>query len=184
MGSNKDLSSDFRLIAATNQPLSQSLKKKKLREDFYHRIAHCIIEIPPLRDRLEDIPRLANMFADRLISRERLQVQGLDSAAMSKLQRYAWPGNIRELQSVVEGGVYRAQFHGRRYVELADLQLQTKGAKKSDSSRSFRRQVEQFEAQLVQDALRRSDGNQSKAADLLGLDRTSLRRILERGKRS
>jgi len=180
VGSNRDLKSDFRLISATNRPIKKSLHENKLREDFYHRIAHCVVEIPPLRERIEDISQLANFFLTQLVNREKLAVHGIASDALHKLERHNWPGNVRELQATVEGGVYRANFHERRYVELSDLTLKNAKESESTSGRSFREQVEQYELDLIRDAMAKSGGNQSKAAELLQLDRSTLRRILQR----
>lgn len=183
VGSNKDLRSSFRLISATNRPLDESVKKGKLREDFYHRIAHFIIEIPPLRERMEDIPQLANLFLNQLVTKERLTVQGFSPEVFKKLERHPWPGNIRELQAVVENGVYRANYDERSYVEAGDITLGGKSGAKSSSPVSFRSRVEQFELQLIEDALEKSDGNQSKAAEMLQLERSTLRRILKRNEK-
>ena len=184
VGSNKDVRSDFRLIAATNQPLAETLKKNKLREDFFHRISHLTIELPPLRDRQEDIPDLAEHFASQLITREDIEVQGLTPDAVEKLKSYRWPGNVRELQAVVEGGVYRANYLGKRFVENAEIVIQKSASTDAAAAGSFRDEVQNFELKLINEALEKCGNNQSKAADLLQLDRSTLRRILERGKQS
>jgi two-component system NtrC family response regulator len=187
VGLNKEIRSDFRLITAMNQPVEKVLAAEKLRLDFYHRIAHCTITIPPLRERKEDLNDLAEKFLRELTTKEKLQVQGFTSAATAKLYRHNWPGNIRELQACVEGGIFRARFNKRRYVEPEDLLIQNQ--KKSNqfqssnnfnSNLSFRERVDSYEESLIREALEKSGGNQSEAARLLQLDRTSFRRILSR----
>ncbi|MFN8390078.1 MAG: sigma-54 dependent transcriptional regulator [Bdellovibrionota bacterium] len=182
LGSNRDLRSDFRLIAATNRPVEESVRTKKLREDFYHRIAHFTLPIPALRERPEDISSLAHQFASQLINREDLNVQALSFEALQRLQNQPWHGNVRELQAAVEGAVYRAKYLSKRFVDSSDF---TFGAAESGADPihgSFRQQVEAFELRLIEDALSRCDQNQSKAAALLQLDRSTLRRVLARAK--
>ncbi|MBP9837873.1 MAG: sigma-54-dependent Fis family transcriptional regulator [Proteobacteria bacterium] len=179
LGSNKEIYSDFRLIAATNQSVSSILKKGKLRSDFYHRIAHFTIEVPPLRERVEDISDLAHKIISNITNNEDIPVQGISPEAVNKLLSYSWPGNIRELQAVVEGGVYRANYEKRRFVEATDIRV---AAKKTSQPKegSFRENVEQYELGLVKDALIRAENNQSEAARFLKIDRSTFRRILER----
>ena len=182
LGSNKELKADFRLISATNKSIEECLKKSLLREDFYHRISHLRIIIPPLRERVEDIPLLAQQFIERITNTENLPVQGISNEALGKLTRYSWPGNVRELQSTIEGGVYRAAYEGRRFLEATDIHLNTTkpNAPNLSPAISFREKVFAFEEHLVKEALTKTKGNQTLAANLLKLDRTSLRRILNR----
>ncbi|MCB0323320.1 MAG: sigma-54-dependent Fis family transcriptional regulator [Bdellovibrionales bacterium] len=180
VGSNKERTSDFRLIAATNRPQARLLDEGVLRKDFYHRIAHFTIEIPPLRERLEDIPQLAQQCIDDLAGRRRLSVRGIAADALTRLGSYSWPGNVRELHAVVEGGAYRAAYHGRRTIQNDDLELRRDSQRNSFAGRSFRELVRQYEVDLVLEALRQHDANQSRAAESLGLDRSTLRRILKR----
>ncbi len=180
LGSNRESKSDFRLITASNQPAESLIGEQGLREDFYHRIAHCKIVIPPLRERREDIEPLSRGFLERLASDENIPVRDISQEAISRLTGHPWPGNVRELQACVEGAVYSANYNGRKTLTEADLRISTEKRETSISPLSFRERVHSFEFQLVQDALRRCDNNQSKAAQLLQLDRTSLRRILNR----
>jgi two-component system, NtrC family, response regulator GlrR len=181
LGSNKDLHSNFRLIAATNRPVEQSLEQGKLRQDFFHRIAHFQIAIPPLRERTEDIPYLAEQFIREFSNREKIPVQGLTPPTLSKLCSYSWPGNVRELQAVIEGAVYRANYRDLRFIEIEDLSLSSK-LNSDNNLGSFRDAVNKYELSLVEQALKRFNGNQSEAARSLNLDRTSLRRVIARKK--
>ncbi len=181
LGSSKVIQSDFRLISATNRPLEESLAKHKLREDFYHRIAHLTIEVPPLRERIEDIPLLAQNFLRGLLARENLPVVNFRESALNKLQRYPFPGNVRELQAKVESAAYRAAFIGRRLIESEDLELDEKQSKQQRlAGLSFRERIQNYELQLIRESLAKHNNNQSRAAASLGIDRTTLRRVLER----
>ena len=179
LGTNRDLKSDFRLIAATNCPITGLVGPNRLREDFFHRIAHCIIEIPPLRDRKPDLPQLARSILDSLVDRESLPIQALTPEALQKLAAYDWPGNVRELQAVIEGGAFRAAYEQRPFIDIQDVKV-GKTETAARHAGSFRERVDQFERKLIDEALALNDDNQTKAAESLQLDRSSFRRILNR----
>ena len=181
LGSNRDCHSDFRLIAATNRSVKTSLADKKLRLDFYHRIAHLTLEIPPLRERPEDIPDLAQDCLQSLSNRENLSVHGFSKEALAVLRACPWPGNIRELLAAVESGVYRASFANRRIVSSEDFGLNAETSLSlSQVTGSFSERIEQYKLQLIRETLEECNQNQSRAARILGLDRSSMRRILLR----
>jgi DNA-binding NtrC family response regulator len=177
VGSNRELTSNFRLIAATNQHPEKLLQNGRLRLDFFHRISHAPITLPPLRERKDDIPDLVNLFLRQLTNRGNLTVNTFTPAALDELKLREWPGNVRELQAVVENGVHRASYLGERAVLPNHLQLFTRGPA---AKLSFRDRVRSFELQLIDDALRLNNNSQRRAAESLGLDRTTLRRILSR----
>ena len=167
-------------------PLEKIKSGSKVRQDFYHRVSHVTIELPPLRERLEDLGTLAESFLRGLVEREKLAVAGFSSDAFAAMQRHNWPGNIRELQAAVERAVYRAQFKQRLFVESSDLQLAREKTAHDDElggPGKFRERVRRFELDLINEALERCGQNQSDAAKLLGLDRSTLRRLLERRRR-
>lgn len=184
LGSNRELRSDFRLISATNRPLKELLPsgetEGRLRQDLFHRIAHVSIELPPLKERSEDIEGLANQMLHELANRENLRVSGLDPQAVARLKRFSWPGNIRQLQAVLEDAVYRANYRTHQQVLVEDLHLPSKSEEASFDGQSFRKRVNQFEVQIIKDALTKCNNNQKQAADLLQMDRSTLRRILSR----
>lgn len=179
IGSSKSKKTDFRLISATNVALADLQASDKLRSDFFHRIAHSKIEIPPLRQRPEDIALLAKYFLEKLQIQEDIAIQDFSPQALSTLQNYRWPGNVRELQAVVEAACYRADFRKKRKVDATDIEF-IEVASAAVANGSFRQQVQNYEEKLVNEALAHFDGNQSKAAESLQLDRTSFRRILNR----
>lgn len=177
LGSNKELDLNIRLITATNQDMEKCLAEGKLRKDFYHRIAHIKIQIPPLRQRKDDIPDLCKFFISKFRDSENLSVLAVDDSVINKFQSYDWPGNVRELEAVVEGAMHRAQYEDRTYIKDSDLQMgQSPTAAASDQN--FHEQVRTFKLKLINDKLNQVGGNQLKAAKELGLDRSSLRRLL------
>lgn len=184
VGSNRVQTSDFRLISATNLPFKKLVADGKLRQDFFHRVAHLTIELPPLRERRDDIPLLAEAFLRELSNRENLNVYSISQASLGKLSSYRWSGNIRELQAVIEGAAYRAQYDNRRLIEPNDFNLlgSTEGDLSSQGADCFREKVKLYEIQLIEEALRKHNNNQSKAAESLKLDRSTMRRILARAR--
>jgi two-component system, NtrC family, response regulator AtoC len=181
LGANTELESNFRLISATNCKKDSLISKDALRSDFYHRISHIIIELPTLQERSEDIPELANGFAEKIIEKENLNIQGLSIQAINKLSMINFSGNIRQLQSVVENACFKASYLEKEFVD--DNEIQTDQNFSSNDileKNNFHLQIQKLESELVSQALKNSDNNQTKAAKLLGLDRSSFRRILSR----
>lgn len=178
LGSNREEPVDFRLVCASNQDIRQCLADKKVRKDFYHRIAHLTIELPALRHHLDDIPELADFFLRQLSEREQANPAVISPETIDRLKRYNWPGNIRELQAVVESAALRAQYGGRTVVVPADLRLGLEAA--SGDEADFESQVAVFKAKLVREALARRAGNQVQAARDLKIDRSTIKRILDR----
>jgi len=179
IGGSREESSDFRLVAATNTPIDACLESGKLRRDLFHRIAQAQIAIPPLRERLEDLPLIAEHVLARLRGQELARVLRVSDGAISRLQGHSWPGNIRELEGVVESAAYRAEFSGRCVVEADDIEIRA-SCSVSQGSLSFNEQVEAFKLSLIDAAIERAGGSQVRAAEALNLDRSSMRRILQR----
>lgn len=173
---------DCRFLAATNQPIEQALAQQLIRKDLYHRLAHCTITVPALRDRLEDVMLLAEGILSRVCERESLRVGAFDGGVEEVLKSHPWPGNIRELQGVVESAAYRAQFKGRSSILRDDIQLQGASTgrvvQRALTELSFHEQVEAFKRDLIRHALEASGGNQVQAAAALGIDRGTIRRML------
>jgi DNA-binding NtrC family response regulator len=178
IGSSREENAEFRLIAATNQPLNFLLEKGKLRRDLYHRISFTTIEIPALRKRPEDIPSLSAAFLANLRDREECAVFALAEEVHPILKAYNWPGNVRELQAQIEGAALRAQFAGRSVILLEDVKI---GGPETHAHESgFYEKVAALKRALVIQALTKCEGNQVKAAKDLGVDRSTLRRIIGR----
>ncbi len=102
VGSDKDISVDVRILAATNKNLKEEIKAGRFREDLYHRLAVILIEVPPLSDRKEDIPILAEHFISQISKKDGIPIKKIDSAALVLLKQYPWSGNVRELRNVIE----------------------------------------------------------------------------------
>lgn len=178
VGSNSEIAVDFRLICASNGNITAARMEKKLREDFFHRVSHAIIELPPLRNRAEDIPELCQAALQHFRDRELCNCHGISDAVLSALQQHSWPGNVRELQSVIESAAYQAMRCGRQIIEIGDVRVGS--VKAAPSPMSFHELVEAFKANLLNKALVSCRGNQTEAARQLGLDRSSFRRIMKR----
>jgi len=175
VGGDRHVPVDIRVICATNQPLRQMVASGKFREDLLYRINTVEIQIPPLRERGEDIDLLADHFLQRYARKYRKDGLTIHADARAKLQRYAWPGNVRELQHIVERAVILSE--GDRLLP-ADFHL-------SDallSSRAAAQTLNLFdhEKRLITEALERHSGNISKAAEALGLTRAALYRRMEK----
>src|SRR6185436_5128337 len=102
VGGSQDIKVDVRIIAATNRPLERLIEEKKFREDLYYRLNIITIDVPPLRDRREDIPLLVDHFLKRFSTEFRKSSTDVSGEAMKKLESYEWPGNVRELKNVIE----------------------------------------------------------------------------------
>jgi DNA-binding NtrC family response regulator len=179
LGGTKTLKVDVRVVAATNQDLRAALEEGTFREDLYYRLNVVPISIPPLRQRREDIPYLADFFLERFTRESGKNLAGITPAAMKILTDFHWPGNVRELENIIERAVVMA--NGEK-VELGDIQLDIAPARlpaaADGTAAPFLPEgmtLEQHEDELIREALRRAAGNKSQAARLLGLSRNALR---------
>ncbi len=174
VGSSKVRKVNVRVLSATNANLGEAVARGDFREDLLYRLNTVEIRLPPLRERLEDIPLLANHFLVQQVARYERHIDGFSSAAMAALIAHPWPGNVRELQHAVERAVLMSR--GSR-IEAADLGLR----RRADGSVLMDQlTLEEAERLLVEKAVDRYQGNVSKAADALGLSRSALYRRLQR----
>ena len=173
VGSSKTRAVDVRLLSATNADLAKEVAEGRFREDLLFRLNTIEIALPPLRDRTEDIPLLANHFLGAYAARYGKEVRQFDPDALETLRHHGWPGNVRELDHAVERGVLLAR---ARAVTAADLGLRTREGGERLESMS----LEEVEAFLIRKALARYDNNVSHAAKALGLSRSALYRRMER----
>ncbi len=174
VGSSRTIRVDARVLSATNADLHEEVEAGHFRADLLFRLNAIEIHLPPLRDRREDIPLLANHFLGSYAHRYRKKLGGFDSAALQCLMDHPWPGNIRELAHAVERAVLLAQ---GEQIGAADLGLRQ--ARRTEV-RLDEMSLEQVEDALIRKALARYDGNVSQAAKALGLSRSALYRRLER----
>jgi DNA-binding NtrC family response regulator len=175
LGSNKTRHIDVRVIAATNQDLRAALEQGTFREDLYYRLNVVPINIIPLRDRMQDIPFLAEHFLHKYAAEAGNRVQTITPAAMSKLMSYHWPGNVRELENAIERGVVMGT---GETLDAADIKLDNAPRPRSAGTELTLppgMTLDQYEQELIREALKRADGNKSQAARSLGLTRNALR---------
>jgi DNA-binding NtrC family response regulator len=182
LGSTRMLKADFRVITATNRPIAQALAENRLRSDLYYRINTFQIEVPPLRERKEDIPPLVNTFVQRFANQLGKAEPTITPEAFQKLLDYSWPGNVRELQNAIEYAVVLARNDVIGIKELpAEIQLppalQTTPA---PARRSGVASLDDMERETILQALTQTHGNKKKAAELLGIQRPTLYNKMKR----
>jgi DNA-binding NtrC family response regulator len=179
VGGSADVRVDVRVIAATNRDLEDAVKKGSFREDLYYRLNVMQIVLPPLRDRLPDVPLLVDFYVDAFNREFRKNVRGASPEAMGLLKNYRWPGNVRELRNAIERAMLLADepwltpdllpLSASRASATSAMELPMEGVN-----------LETLERELVTQALRRTGGNQTKAATLLGLNRDQIRYRIEK----
>jgi two-component system response regulator AtoC len=181
VGGAEDVKVDVRVIAATNRDLEQSIREGKFRSDLFYRLNIFPLYLPPLRERLEDIPLFVGHFLKRNARKYRRTFSGISRKAQAKLQAYDWPGNVRELRNVFERACALAA--GPEIGE-EDLTFWRLGAhpegRRAVSLPPEGVLLDQVEKDLVLQALQRSEGNQTVAAGLLGISRFRLRSRMKR----
>lgn len=177
IGTNKAIPVDIRLICATNMHVHEMVMENTFRQDLLYRINTVEIFLPPLRERLDDIPLLAEHFLKVYAQKYRKDFKGFKSAAMQLLQQYNWPGNIRELQHAIERAIIMAdgnELDSKDFFFLSSKPTTDKIA----SPTSYN--LDEVEKNVIQKAIDKNGGNISKAAKELGLTRASLYRRLEK----
>jgi len=172
VGDNRPIHTDVRIISATNQDLKQLVKQGSFREDFYYRINVIPIYVPPLRERIGDIPILAASFFRRLKVKNGKDIKELSPEALGSLIQYSWPGNVRELKSAFE---YAFVSCNGKIILPQHLPTELiKGQSNDETECVSSESLEKIKKQRLIDALRQSGGNQSQAARILGISRTSV----------
>jgi DNA-binding NtrC family response regulator len=182
LGSTRTLKADFRVIAASNQPIAQALGENRLRPDLYYRLNTFQIEVPPLRERKEDIPPLVAAFVKQFALQLGKPEPDIAPDAFQKLLDYSWPGNVRELQNAMEYGVVLARQNLIGVKELpAEVQLPPvlQQAERGTPTRGVQ-SLDDVERTTILQALAQCHGNKKKAAELLGIQRPTLYNKLKR----
>ncbi|MGH9929031.1 MAG: sigma-54 interaction domain-containing protein, partial [Pyrinomonadaceae bacterium] len=183
VGGTRTIDVDVRIVAATNQDLELAVQQKRFREDLYYRLNVIPVTIPPLRERRSDIPQLANHFLAKLNHGKLTATTDCSPDAMARLMEHHWPGNIRELENMIERLVVLSQSGTIEVSDLPErLQRRPVSAEQteahfipfSDQGVNLSRELEQFENRLIVGALRQANGITSKAAQLLHVNRTTL----------
>jgi two-component system response regulator HydG len=182
VGSTDVRRADVRVIAATNTDLQKLVEDGRFREDLYYRLNQWVIEVPPLRERREDIPILADYLRQRANKSQRTDCTGISSEAMGYLTKYYWPGNVRELANVIEALVVEAE---SRQIEADDLPERVRGSREivpAAASGMVGLTMAQVERMMIERTLQATGGNREQAAKVLGIGtRTLYRKIKEYG---
>jgi len=176
LGTNKEIPIDVRLVCATNMPLYQMVKENKFRQDLLYRINTVEIFIPPLRDRIEDIPLLVEHFLQIYCKKYKMPVKRVNASTLKRLEKHHWPGNIRELQHSVERAVIMSE---STMLQPQDFFL-SQNDDGSDNDEPETYNLEETERLLIRKVIDKHGGNISKAAKELGLTRASLYRRIEK----
>ena len=175
LGGEKSIEVDVRILTATNKNLEDEVKSGAFREDLFYRIYVIPIHLPPLRERNEDIPLLADHFIKKFVGKMKKEIKGISTPALQKLLSYSWPGNVRELENTIEYAVAMTA----QDVISEDLILQTK-ITEEDKLKPLREAKGEFEKSYISNILSLTGGNVSKAAKLAGKYRADLYDILKK----
>jgi len=165
VGGNKEIKSDFRVICATNKDLKKMVDENAFREDLYYRLNVVNIKTPPLRERIEDIPLLVDHFIDKYCTTMSRNKVSIDSSALKQLERYHFPGNVRELENMIERAIV---IGNGKEIRLKDLPFEKEPSGNSDES------LEDLEKNYILTVLNKFDWNISRSAKSLKVDRVTL----------
>ncbi|MBN1814787.1 MAG: sigma-54-dependent Fis family transcriptional regulator [Anaerolineae bacterium] len=188
VGGTTDIKVDVRFIAATNRDLRAAVQKGTFREDLYYRLQVVVIDLPPLRERMEDLELFITAFIDEFNQAMGKNIEKVSDEALEPMKRYHWPGNIRELRNVIERGLVLCD---GREIQLAHLPAELCDKSSTPSGPTIpadlppqgvnlEDMVSQLERRLIEEALTRTGGNQSEAAEMLSISRDQLRYRLEK----
>ncbi|MEM1094556.1 MAG: sigma-54 dependent transcriptional regulator [Bacteroidota bacterium] len=177
VGSNKPTPIDVRLICATNMPVYDMVRESTFRQDLLYRVNTVEIRLPPLRDRLDDIPLLADHFLDMYARKYHKLMKGISAGALRKLEKYHWPGNVRELQHMVERAIIMTD---TTMLQPEDFFFAAIHREEGDDVTFDSFNLEDVEKLVIRKAIDKHSGNISRAAEELGLTRASLYRRLEK----
>ena len=177
LGGTKSITVDTRVIAATNVSLEEAIKEGEFREDLFYRLNALTIELPPLRERGDDVQLLATYFLRKFSSELKLPKLGFQDGALEKLQRYRWPGNVRELISTIRRAVVMAE---GRWLMAQDITFSESGKADRVALPDLATARQELEEKLMRDALRINSGNIKRAAKELGVSRVTFYRLMEK----
>ncbi|MBN2396762.1 MAG: sigma-54-dependent Fis family transcriptional regulator [Deltaproteobacteria bacterium] len=180
LGGNQTLRADVRIISATNRNLEERVKEGLFREDLYYRLNVVSMTIPPLRDRRGDIPLLIEYFTKRFSAENDKEIDGLSSEAMDTLLKYDYPGNVRELENIIERAVVIAR---DRIISVKDLPFEDVSADHFNAHKEggpLKDEIESLERTRIEEALEETGNNQTRAAELLGITERTLRYKLKK----
>ncbi len=178
LGGNNQIKVDVRVVAATNRPLEQGVREGTFRKDLFYRLQVVEIRVPPLRDRLDDVPTLAEHFLKKFTRETGRRIKGFTPEAVAKLQNYAWPGNVRELRNVIERAVALSE---KSQLDSQDLWLTSLDPTSSGSHPVLYRpqSLEEVEKRHIRETLKHTEWNKSRAAEILEIERSTLDRKIK-----
>ena len=183
VGGNKLIDMDVRVLAATNKDLEQEMEAGRFRQDLYYRLHVIPLRVPPLRDRKEDIPFLAQRFLEDFAVKEGQRPKIVTSGAMEKLMAHDWPGNVRELKNIIERLIILTPSNEIKADDIPELNMKTESSaaapELSTAGDSLRDARLDFERQFIIKKLEEFDGNISKTAEAIGLERSNLHKKLK-----
>jgi two-component system response regulator HydG len=174
----KTIQSDVRVVTATNRDLEEEVKRGAFREDLYYRLNVIVVNLPPLRQRLEDIPLLADHFLSMYTARNNKQIEGISPDALELMTGYYWPGNVRELENVIERAVVLSR---SSTIEAGDLpsRISDEERYQGQITVSIGTPLEEMERRMIRETLRHTKGDKKLAARLLGIATRTIYRKLE-----
>ncbi len=177
VGSTETIEVEPRIIAASNQDVQQLVEEGEFRDDLYYRLNVMEIRIPPLRERKEDIPLFIEYFIDRYNDELNKNVEGVEEDVIQRLMMYSWPGNVRQLENMIERAVI---LRSEGQLRLEDFPPEIwEGNEDEESAKNLKEVVESFEKAYIKSVLEQTDGNRGEAAERLGIDRSTIYRKLE-----
>ena len=183
VGGNKVIDMDVRVLAATNKDLEKEMEAGRFRQDLYYRLHVIPLHVPPLRDRKEDIPFLAERFLSDFAAKEGQQLKTLTGGALEQLMSHNWPGNVRELKNIIERLIILTPSNEIKADDIPELNVKTEQSAVTPESPtvgdSFRDAKLVFERQFIIKKLEEYDGNISKTAEAIGLERSNLHKKLK-----
>jgi transcriptional regulator with PAS, ATPase and Fis domain len=179
LGGEREIRLDLRIITATNKDIRQLVKSGKFRQDLYYRLNETTVHLPPLRERPEDIGPICQFFLDIYNKQYAKKISSVSTAAMSLMQDYSWPGNIRELRNVIKSATALSK---REVLWIEDLNIFSKSTADTNPQFNGIKPLDTLEKEYLLYALKIFDGNKTKTAQALDISRPRLQRILERHK--
>jgi len=181
VGGNQTIHSDVRIISATNSDLESKVKEGTFREDLFYRLNVVVMDIPPLRERKEDVPPLIDHFLKRFAAENGRNVTGITSEARDLLLKYDYPGNVRELENIIERAVVISR---NSVISVDDLPFDEDRIYPEDAGKKeeglLRGSIEEMERKLIREAMEKSGDHQTKAAEILGISERMLRYKLKK----
>ena len=185
LGGTKTIKVDVRIITATNTNIEELIRQKTFRKDLFYRLNVIKIELPPLRDRKEDIPLLARHFIDIYSRENKKEIEGISEDVFEILDEYNWPGNVRELENLVERAVVLSKSKIITRSSLPPFFLREEAAEEEgldslDGSLNFKERTRYYQKKIIRTALKKTKGVQRKAARMLGVKPTTLNEMIKR----